>query len=257
MRFGLELVRPRARSWPAPSSRCSPACSTSGGVIRGLNAGAREVPRSELDALTEHVKRYGAGGLVWAFVQEDGTWRSPTAKFLTDEQREAVTRKLVGPARRPAAARRRQAARRRDRARRAAAGAGAPLRPRPGGPPRRRLGRRLPDVRVERDRGALDRDAPPVHGADRRLLRPGRAALARLRHRARRRRDRRRLDPHQPPRGAAAGVQGARHLRGRRPRRASASCSTRCATARRRTAGSRSASTGSSRCSPGATRSAT
>jgi aspartyl-tRNA synthetase len=68
----------------------------SGGVIRGLNAGAREVPRSELDALTEHVKRYGAGGLVWAFVQEDGTWRSPTAKFLSDEQREAVTRKLAG-----------------------------------------------------------------------------------------------------------------------------------------------------------------
>ena len=44
-----------------------------GGVVRGLNAGAREVPRSELDALTEHVKRYGAGGLVWAFVQEDGS----------------------------------------------------------------------------------------------------------------------------------------------------------------------------------------
>ena len=58
----------------------------SGGVVRGLNAGAREVPRKELDALTEHVKRYGAGGLVWAFVQEDGTWRSPTAKFLTEDR---------------------------------------------------------------------------------------------------------------------------------------------------------------------------
>jgi aspartyl-tRNA synthetase len=68
----------------------------SGGVVRGLNAGAREVPRSELDALTEHARRYGAGGLVWAFVQEEGGWRSPTAKFLTDEQREAVTRKLAG-----------------------------------------------------------------------------------------------------------------------------------------------------------------
>ena len=65
-------------------------------MIRGLNAGAREVPRSELDALTEHVKRYGAGGLVWAFVQEDGSWRSPTAKFLSEEQVGAVTRKLAG-----------------------------------------------------------------------------------------------------------------------------------------------------------------
>jgi aspartyl-tRNA synthetase len=68
----------------------------SGGVIRGLNAGARDVPRSELDAFTDHVKRYGAGGLVWAFVQDDGTWRSPTAKFLSDEQRDAVTHKLAG-----------------------------------------------------------------------------------------------------------------------------------------------------------------
>jgi aspartyl-tRNA synthetase len=54
------------------------------------------VPRSELDALTDHVKRYGAGGLVWAFVQPDGSWRSPTAKFLTEAQVGAVTRRLGG-----------------------------------------------------------------------------------------------------------------------------------------------------------------
>ena len=57
---------------------------SSGGVVRGLNAGARELPRSELDALTETAKRLGAKGLVWAFVQDDGTWRSPIAKFLSD-----------------------------------------------------------------------------------------------------------------------------------------------------------------------------
>jgi aspartyl-tRNA synthetase len=65
-----------------------------GGVVRGLNAGAREVPRSELDALTEVVKRFGAGGLVWAFVQDDGSWRSPIAKFLSDEERAAIRRAL-------------------------------------------------------------------------------------------------------------------------------------------------------------------
>ena len=65
-----------------------------GGVVRGLNAGAREVPRSELDALTEVVKRFGAGGLVWAFVQEDGSWRSPVAKFLSDDERTALGREL-------------------------------------------------------------------------------------------------------------------------------------------------------------------
>jgi aspartyl-tRNA synthetase len=68
----------------------------SGGAVRGLNAGARELPRSELDSLTEHAKRFGAGGLVWAFVQDDGTWRSPTAKFLSDQEREDVTRTLGG-----------------------------------------------------------------------------------------------------------------------------------------------------------------
>jgi aspartyl-tRNA synthetase len=61
-----------------------------GGVVRALNAGAREVPRKELDALTELAQRHGAKGLVWAFVQEDGDWRSPTAKFLGAEEKRAV-----------------------------------------------------------------------------------------------------------------------------------------------------------------------
>jgi len=61
------------------------------GVVRAINAGRREVPRSELDALTEVAKRHGAGGLVWAFVQPDGTWRSPIAKFLSADEIAAVT----------------------------------------------------------------------------------------------------------------------------------------------------------------------
>jgi aspartyl-tRNA synthetase len=62
-----------------------------GGVIRGLNAGARELPRRELDILTELARQHGAKGLVWAFVQEDGTWRSPVAKALSAEEIAAVT----------------------------------------------------------------------------------------------------------------------------------------------------------------------
>jgi aspartyl-tRNA synthetase len=57
------------------------------GVVRGLNAGPREASRRELDELTEVVKRFGAGGLVWAFVLEDGTWRSPAGKALSDSDR--------------------------------------------------------------------------------------------------------------------------------------------------------------------------
>jgi len=60
------------------------------GVVRAINAGAREVARKELDELTEVAKRAGAGGLVWAFVQDDGTWRSPIAKFLSPGEIAAV-----------------------------------------------------------------------------------------------------------------------------------------------------------------------
>jgi aspartyl-tRNA synthetase len=94
-RFGLELVD-LGEELAGTEFKVFAGVLASGGVVRGLNAGAREVPRSELDTLTDHVKRYGAGGLVWAFVQEDGTWRSPTAKFVGDQQLEAVTGKLGG-----------------------------------------------------------------------------------------------------------------------------------------------------------------
>jgi aspartyl-tRNA synthetase len=94
-RFGLEL-HDLGQALEGTEFKVFASVLASGGVVRGLNAGAREVPRSELDALTEHVRRFGAGGLVWAFVQEDGSWRSPTAKFLTDEQRAAVTQTLGG-----------------------------------------------------------------------------------------------------------------------------------------------------------------
>jgi len=64
-----------------------------GGVVKGINAGARELPRSELEALTELARQHGAKGLVWAFVGPDG-WRSPIAKFLTPEEIAAVNERL-------------------------------------------------------------------------------------------------------------------------------------------------------------------
>ncbi|MGO9881536.1 MAG: aspartate--tRNA ligase [Solirubrobacteraceae bacterium] len=67
------------------------------GVVRGINAGTRELPRSELDALTELSKQHGAKGLVWAFVQQqEPGWRSPIAKFLTAAEIAAVTSRLQG-----------------------------------------------------------------------------------------------------------------------------------------------------------------
>jgi aspartyl-tRNA synthetase len=60
------------------------------GVVRGLNAGAQTASRKELDELTELVRRSGAGGLVSAFVEDDGAWRSPAAKQLSDDERRAI-----------------------------------------------------------------------------------------------------------------------------------------------------------------------
>ncbi|MDQ6775165.1 MAG: aspartate--tRNA ligase [Actinomycetota bacterium] len=64
-----------------------------GGIVSGLNAGARELPRSELDSLTELAKQHGAKGLVWAFVNTDG-WRSPIGKFLTPEEITAINERV-------------------------------------------------------------------------------------------------------------------------------------------------------------------
>ena len=69
-----------------------------GGVVRGFNAGPREATRAVADQLTEVVKRFGAGGLVWAVVQEDGTWRSPVAKALSDADRANIERVLQAKA---------------------------------------------------------------------------------------------------------------------------------------------------------------
>jgi aspartyl-tRNA synthetase len=64
----------------------------SGGVVRGLKASG-EFPRSRFDALTERAQGLGARGLAWAVV-EDGGWRSPIAKFLSEEEIAEATRIL-------------------------------------------------------------------------------------------------------------------------------------------------------------------
>ena len=64
-----------------------------GGTVRGINAGRREMPRSALDGLISRAQELGAKGLVWAFREGDG-WRSPTAKFLSAEELNALNERL-------------------------------------------------------------------------------------------------------------------------------------------------------------------
>ena len=54
-RFGLEIARRRRRACAARSSRSSSRVLAGGGVVRAINAGARELSRSELDELNEVV----------------------------------------------------------------------------------------------------------------------------------------------------------------------------------------------------------
>jgi aspartyl-tRNA synthetase len=85
-RFGLEL-HDLGHALAGTEFKVFADILSHGGAVRGINAGPRELARSELDALTELAKQHGAKGLVWAFVQEgEDPWRSPVAKFLGRDQ---------------------------------------------------------------------------------------------------------------------------------------------------------------------------
>ncbi len=93
-RFGLELHDLGAHLRHTEFKVFADVLS-SGRVVRGINAGPRELPRSELDALTELAKQHGAKGLVWAFVQEgEEAWRSPVAKFISADEIAAINSEL-------------------------------------------------------------------------------------------------------------------------------------------------------------------
>jgi aspartyl-tRNA synthetase len=64
-----------------------------GGVIRALNAGAREMSRSELDGLNEVVQRHGAKAVAPIYATTDG-WAGNLAKFFSAEQIAAVNEEL-------------------------------------------------------------------------------------------------------------------------------------------------------------------
>jgi aspartyl-tRNA synthetase len=80
VRFGMELVeltpvfeRTEFNAFKAPS-------------VKGIRVpGQGDLTRNKLDALTDQAKRYGAKGLVWMRVTDDGV-DSPVAKFLSEDE---------------------------------------------------------------------------------------------------------------------------------------------------------------------------
>ena len=257
VRFGLELVT-LSDVVKDTEFKVFNSVIAGGGAVRGLNAGKREMPRSALDGLIGRAQELGAKGLVWAFREGDG-WRSPTAKFLSEDElrglnealgaeegdllllvadERAVADAVLGQMRLDLAERFELI----PEARRSCSGSST-------GRSSSGLG----------GRAALGPAPSPLHLARRRARprRPGRGAGARLRRRLERAGAGRRVDSYLRPRDAAPRLPRARDLRrgGRRALRLPA----RGASLRRarRTAASPTGSTASSSGSPAPARSAT
>ena len=68
-----------------------------GGSVRGINAkGQGGMPRKKIDALVKFAKDYGAKGLAYIAIQEDGTVKSSFAKFMKDEEMSALIQAMGG-----------------------------------------------------------------------------------------------------------------------------------------------------------------
>ena len=68
-----------------------------GGSVRGINAnGQGAMPRKKIDALVDFAKGYGAKGLAYIAIQEDGSYKSSFAKFMKEEEMAALIEKMQG-----------------------------------------------------------------------------------------------------------------------------------------------------------------
>ena len=68
-----------------------------GGSVRGINAkGQGGMPRKKIDALVKFAKDFGAKGLAYLCINEDGTYKSSFAKFMTEDELHALVDKMDG-----------------------------------------------------------------------------------------------------------------------------------------------------------------
>lgn len=93
LRFGMEIAD-LTPLFQGTGFRGFAAALDGGGAVRGINLGPREMSRAQLDGLIARARELGAAGLVWAVAEEDGSLRSPVAKFLSDAETAGVARVL-------------------------------------------------------------------------------------------------------------------------------------------------------------------
>ena len=96
LRFGMELVNVSDVVRDSEFAVFKNALEA-GGSVRGINAkGQGSMPRKKIDKLVEFAKGYGAKGLAYIAIQEDGTCKSSFAKFMTEEQMKALVEAMDG-----------------------------------------------------------------------------------------------------------------------------------------------------------------
>ncbi len=71
----------------------------SGGCVKGITVdGQAGMPRKKIDALVEWAKGYGAKGLAYLAIEQDGTYKSSFAKFMTEDELKSIVSAMGGKA---------------------------------------------------------------------------------------------------------------------------------------------------------------
>jgi aspartyl-tRNA synthetase len=97
LRFGMEIVD-LSPVFTDTEFNAFAGVLTDGGTVRGINGGKLGLARSGLDGLVTRAQDFGAKGLVWMVVEEDGSLRSPVTKFLSQDEQTALIAALdAGP----------------------------------------------------------------------------------------------------------------------------------------------------------------
>lgn len=90
LRFGMQLINMN-EALKGTQFKVFKDIIDKGGLVKAINVkGYNKIPRRELDGLVEFVGIYGAKGLAWIIVNDDGTIKSPIAKFFSDKEMQRI-----------------------------------------------------------------------------------------------------------------------------------------------------------------------
>lgn len=90
LRFGMKLVNMN-QALEGTQFKVFKDIIEKGGLVKAINVkGYSAIPRRELDGLVDFVGIYGAKGLAWIIVNEDGSIKSPIAKFFSEEEMKRI-----------------------------------------------------------------------------------------------------------------------------------------------------------------------